>query len=161
MLKVNEVNNNAHIPTQVRAIINAVIEEAKAHPKGKLLVHHRQDFQVTEFLFADDAITPLADPQYSAVSARLSHSIYPEETLVVSYEDRRNPKVAPPSEKILRDTPMASYDTKTRHYQPSRYLGKTAGISNSSMYATDVSRLDEANIAVDIFNFIHTGNAPA
>jgi len=159
-LKVSEENNNAHIPVYVRGIVNAVIQEAQAYPKGKLLVRHRQDFQVTEFLFTDGTL-PLADPQYATVSARLSHTIYPEETLVVSYEDRRNPKVVPPNEKILRDTAITSFDTTTRHYQPARYLGKTAGISNSSTYQTDVSRCDEVHIATDIFKFISTGEAPA
>lgn len=154
MLKVNEVNNNAHIPAHVRAIINAVIEEAKAYRGSELSVHHHQDFQLTSFMFR-------VGDKFHNVNARLSHSVYPEETLVVSYEDRRNPKVAPPSEKIYRDTPLTSYDTKTRHYQPARYLGKTGDVPNSAVYATGVSRLDEANIAVDIFNFIHTGNAPA
>jgi hypothetical protein len=154
MLKVQETGNNTTIPSHVRGIAAAIIEEAKAYPKGNLSVNHRHDFKVTEFMFSESI-------GQNPMHARLSHTIYPEETLVVSFEDQRNPKVVPPNDKIKGDTALTSYDTVTRHYQPKQYLGETAGVPNSGAYATGVSRKDEANIATDIFNFIRQGVVPA
>lgn len=152
-VKVSE-NNNAHVPTHVRRIADALVEQARNYSFPQVFIEHLAGFQSTQFSYRDSSGQRL-------VVARLSHTIYPEETLVVSFEDQSNPQVVPPSDKIKNDKPITSYSTTTRHYQPRRYLGKTAGVPNSHIHATDVSRRDEANIAVDIFNFLRTGILPA
>jgi len=151
MLKVQEQNNNESIPQYVRGIVATVIEELKGEENGELLVNHNIGSQHTWLMFS------LGNNEHHYV-AKLSHVVYPEETLVTVFEDRRDPKVIPME---AGKHPIVLPTTKTRHYQPKKYFGMSErGGLNSAVYVTDVTRRDESFMPADIIGFLRHGVMP-
>lgn len=135
------------LPRHVLGIIASVQEEAKAQP--------RQVVEASETGFASTRLKLNDDHRFTVV---VSHTIYPEESVAVVFEDHTEVKSIPQGKN---EAPIDIAKTATRHYQPAAYLGKHPdGSLKSTVYTTDVSRLDEQNIESDIYTFMMTGVLP-
>jgi len=157
-INVTTFANNKPVPQHVVGITAAIIEESKSLSVGALNIeHHYQGMATTRYSFEGVPGDWFKMEKNSPpVAVSLSHITYPEETLAVTYEDRRRPNIVP-----TVGGAVTTYPTVTRHYQPKAYLGRNAlNQSNSRVYETQVTRLDEANIHTDIFHFLNTGELP-